>query len=414
LSTVSTQTQTAGVQTPNDERLHRLAVEAGKYHDLNIGESLPCEEVITQGEANGYDRGDVRRWVEGEGYTSDDSLPVPPQGDVLGELWRVEDSPLDNTVDGTKKSPSPDSTRNACTPSPNLGEPEPLDEEADFLALQEPLALDSKVCHPEYIEEGEPLTAEEAVERYVEERHGENTSAKRHGFERGRQWLDRRNYAKGQEMDRQLLAEYENPTTILFSLRVERAVPNRVSLLEELSSALEPTLDSLRYQMNKHTERWQWFAVLAGTRQFATPHVHIYVWAESDVPREACKPVVNRFVESCEFAPSSMRGNPPEGGTVRIRGTEGTDTIPRTDDGGSAGATYTLTQLAHVPAVDEMDFDALLWASTVRAWDEGNHFRKSSYDVWGEGEEEPEPDASEEDFPTNTVLSDEIRQKTLL
>jgi len=71
----------------------------------------------------------------------------------------------------------------------------------------------------------------------------------------------------------------------------------------------------------------------------------------------------------------------------------------------SAGATYALTQLAHIPTVDEMDFDALLWASTVRAWDEGHHFRKSRYDVWGE--DEPEPDASEEDFPTNTVLSKE-------
>ena len=400
--------QTEAVSTPNSETLHRLAVEAGKYLGLNTGEALPIAELYQQAEANGYDRHETTRLLEAEGFPTDgsESIPLPPQGDVLGELWKVEDSAsaVDNTVGGAKNSPSPDSTRNACTPSPELGEPEPLDEEADFLALQEPVALDSEACHPEYIEEGEPLTAGEAVERYTEERHGENTSAKRHGFERGRQWLDRRNYACGKEMDRQLLAEYDNPTTILFSLRVERAVPNRVSLLEGLSAALEPTLDALRYRMDKHTDRWEWLLVEAGTRQYATPHAHIYVIAEGDIPREACEPVVNRFVESCEFAPSSMRGNQPEGGTVRIRGTEETDTIPRTPDGGSAGATYVLTQLAHLPTVDEMDFDALLWASTVRARSGGNHFRKSSYDVWGEGEE-PEPEEAVEDFPANTVLS---------
>jgi len=51
-----------------------------------------------------------------------------------------------------------------------------------------------------------------------------------------------------------------------------------------------------------------------------------------------------------------------------------------------------------------MDFDALLWASTVRASEGVNHFHKSSYDVWEEGEE-PEPEEAVEDFPVNAVLS---------
>jgi hypothetical protein len=83
---------------------------------------------------------------------------------------------------------------------------------------------------------------------------------------------------------------------------------------------------------------------------------------------------------------------------------EKTDTIPRTKDGGSAGTTYALAQLAHLSEVDLMDFDELLWASTVRASEGIHHFRKSSYDVWGEGEE-PEPEEAVEDFPANTVLS---------
>lgn len=93
------------------------------------------------------------------------------------------------------------------------------------------------------------------------------------------------------------------------------------------------------------------------------------------------------------------RGEPTYGGggTARIRYIEQTDTIPRTDDNGSSGATYALAQLAYLPEVDSMDFDELLWASTVRASEGIHHFRKSSYDVWGEGEE------AVEDFPANTV-----------
>lgn len=323
-------------------------------------------------------------------------------GQVLSEIAESEsDPPMAVDRDGFL---SLRSLSYACTSSPELGEPaEPLDG-GDFLALQKPVALDGATCHPTYVEDGTPLTAGEAVERYVEERHGENTSANRNGFHRGRQWHDRRNYARGKEMDRQLLAEYENPTTALLSLRVERAVLNRVSLLRELSAALEPTLDALRYRLDKHTDRWEWLLVLAGTRQYATPHAHIYLWAEGDIPREAFHPVVQRFVESCEYAPADMRGNSTDSDTISIRGTEQTDTIPRTEDGGSAGATYALAQLAHLPEVDSMDFDALLWASTVRASEGVHHFRKSSYDVWDEGEE-PEPGEVVEDFPTNTVLS---------
>jgi len=379
--------QTAGVQIPSNEQLHRLSVEAGSFLGLDTGDSLPVEEVIAQGEAHGYEKRTVRRFLDDAGLGDASEIPVPPRGDVFGQLWALEDSAHDNTVSSAKSSPSPDT--------------EPLDSPDDFLALQEPIALDRETCHPAYVEDGEPLSAGEAVERYVEERRGENTSAERHGFERGRQWHDRRNYARGKGMDRQLLEAYENPTTALISLRVVRSVESRITLLEGLSDALEPTLSALRYRLDKHTDSYQWMCVLAGTRQYATPHAHIFIWTEGDVPREALVPVVERFVESCEYAPSSGCGNLPTGGAIRIRGTEATDTIPRTDDGGSAGATYALSQLAHLPAVGEMDYDERLWASTVRGWDGGNHFRKSSYDVWGD--DEPESEEAVEDFSPNTV-----------
>lgn len=77
---------------------------------------------------------------------------------------------------------------------------------------------------------------------------------------------------------RQLLGAYENPTTALLSLRVERIVEQSVTLLQELSDSLKPTLDALRYRLGKHTNSYQWMCVLAGTRQYATPHAHIFVW----------------------------------------------------------------------------------------------------------------------------------------
>ncbi|GGI95809.1 hypothetical protein GCM10008995_02330 [Halobellus salinus] len=95
MSTVSTQRQTAGVQTaqtPDDERLHRLAVEAGKYLGLNVSEPLQIAELFAQGDANGYDESDIRDWLGAEELDGRSEIPVPPQGDVLGELWRVEDS----------------------------------------------------------------------------------------------------------------------------------------------------------------------------------------------------------------------------------------------------------------------------------------------------------------------------------
>jgi len=57
---------------------------------------------------------------------------------------------------------------------------------------------------------------------YVEERHGKNTSTNRNGFHRMRQWHDRQNYVYGKEIDKQLLAEYENSTTALLCESSER------------------------------------------------------------------------------------------------------------------------------------------------------------------------------------------------
>lgn len=381
--------------------IKRLAIETAKYLDLKEGDPLPIEELEEQARANGYDSDELRAMLRTEGLDSAQAVTVPEQGQLLGPLWAHhsgESDGLDDTGDGSKSS-------KACSPSPELGEePEPLDESADFLALQEPIALDAGDVHPEYLNDaGEPLTATEAVSRYIKERHGENTSAERHGFHKTLHWRDRRNYAQGMCMDRQMLAR-DDPTIAMLSLRVERSVEQRVTLLKELSEAMDSVRDALDYQLRtKRGISFEWFAVFAGTRQYATPHIHIVVYLDEDVTRAPFEGVVNTFIESCEFAPSSGRGNSPEGGAITLRGTAETDPIPITDSGNSAAAVYVLTQLAHLGEVDDMNHDKLLHAATIRATEGTHHFRKSSYTVWPD--EEPEPSEIRDSGP-ETVLSE--------
>jgi hypothetical protein len=199
-------------------------------------------------------------------------------------------------------------------------------------------------------------------------------------------------------MDRQLLDEYDEPTTALLSLRVSPADRGRLTLLNGLHKAIEPTIDQLRYRLQEaadaplSSDEWEYFAVIAGTEERATPHLHILVYCDGDVSRKRFTPAVEKFVKKCPFAPDDMRGNSPDGGAISLRGNGG-DKIPRMDGklAESAGATYVLAQLPHLQDVDEMVRDELLHSSTVDAW-EGDAFRKSQYTVW---DDEEEPSAEE-------------------
>lgn len=94
----------APVPVSDDERLHRLTRAAGSYLGLDVGDPLPVAEVVAQGEANGYDESEVRAMLDGAGYGSAESIPVPPQADAFGELWRVSGptcAPAENTPAST-------------------------------------------------------------------------------------------------------------------------------------------------------------------------------------------------------------------------------------------------------------------------------------------------------------------------
>jgi hypothetical protein len=265
--------------------------------------------------------------------------------------------------------------------------PEPLDDgRKDYYSLREPITESVDDIDKDYYctEDGQPLTAFAAVGSYIKHRHGENTTAERHGWKNGRQHYVKQRYHDGMAMDRQLLAEYENPTTVLLSLRVSPTVEGRLTLLTEVGDALDVVLSQLRYRLQMAPDapfsanEWEYFAVIAGTKKRATPHVHIFVYAEGDVSRERFYPVVEKFVEKCEYAPDDMRGNRPDDDTISLRGA-GDQSIPRADEDrlysedyeyegkNSQGAVYALTQLPHLEDVDEMARDELLHSSTVDA-----------------------------------------------
>lgn len=259
---------------------------------------------------------------------------------------------------------------------------EPLDR-GGRLHLDRPIAETQDIVRDQYLnDDGEPVSTEQAVSEYFYKRSGERESINSDNrVQRGLRWRDRKNYAYGCELDRQLSDKYDTISTSLISLRVHREATGRVELLHELRQAFDTMLDDkLRYALDSSVESWQFVAVFAGTDQYATPHVHLYIIAEGSVSIKTFRPSVERWIQECEYAPSSGQGNHPGAGTVRIM--TGSDTIPRTDDGVSAGMLYCLTQLAHLPRCGSIKQDDALWGSTVRAWSEGSHFRSSQYQVW--------------------------------
>jgi hypothetical protein len=263
---------------------------------------------------------------------------------------------------------------------------EPLEQDSSSLWLDEPIASNSSIVHDNYLDEGRVLTATEAIDKYYYKRVGERESVESDNrITDSMHQRDRHNYGKWLEIDRQLSEVYKNPSTALLSLRVSRDVQGRVSLIEELYRAFDNMLSSLRRWIE--VEDFEWVAVFAGTKKFASPHVHLYIISDGDLNPSIFERAVKKFASICQYSPSNCKGNHPEDGAVRIMG-NGSDSIPRrNEDHVSAGMLYTLTQLPHIRKVENMTQAELLHSSTVRAWESGHHFRQSRYSL-DEGEEE--------------------------
>lgn len=236
--------QTAGVQTPDNERLHRLAVEAAKYCGLNIGEPLPTEEIIAQGEANGYTEREVRTLLAREGYASAESIPVPPQGDVLGELWRSSE--------------------------PSLSVPE---------------------------SESEPVGAEGdgTLQRFREWNEERAQNDKTHSYTRRK--ANRRN-ARGKDVGRCFVREYKEFTTVLITYCRQR---DGESLAEHAEGFYPRQITRKRRRILKREGVYEGYAgvsVLAPKSPDRVPqanapttHAHDFLWLSSHIEAEAFAPL---------------------------------------------------------------------------------------------------------------------------
>ena len=102
------------VSSPSSERLHRLVVAAAGYRGIETGDPLPIDEIVEQGKANGYTEDEIRALIQRE-YGSTQTIAVPPQEDIFGEMWRVEEETVATNMGGSEDG-------NICffytTPSP--------------------------------------------------------------------------------------------------------------------------------------------------------------------------------------------------------------------------------------------------------------------------------------------------------
>lgn len=174
----------------------------------------------------------------------------------------------------------------------------------------------------------------------------------------------RADYYRFLETDRQLQEKYTELSTALLSLRVPPTSDSEylspLVTLDALHDALGDVMAALCYRLRGYD--YEYARVTAGTDEFATPHIHIYVWIDGRPSFEELEPVVEKFVEKCELAPSDGRGN---------RASEGALTFSHrpevTDSGETAGIKYIATQLPHIAYVEEMDDGSLDWGTVAHA-----------------------------------------------
>lgn len=244
----------------------------------------------------------------------------------------------------------------------NLDETEPLDPAPDNsgtihesrLSTRLGAECDRKNVPPIYVsDEGQYLKSwKQARRAYKRHRIGEFNSSMPTTLHR----RSRQDYRRFLESDRQLQEVYQNFTTALISLRVPPQLdgvylPPLVTL-DALMDALPPVMDALWYRLRGY--EYEYARLVAGTDEFATPHLHIYVWIDGRPAFEELEPVVEKFVEKCSLAPDDGRGNRASEGALTLQYEQEV-----TNRGETAGSRYVGTQLPHIGYVEQMDDTSL-------------------------------------------------------
>lgn len=124
--------------------------------------------------------------------------------------------------------------------------------------------------------------------------------------------------------------------------------------------ALEDVMSALRYRLREYD--WEYARVVAGTDEFATPHIHIYLWVDGQPAFGELEQVVEKFVQKCPLAPDVGHGNRAGEGALTLQYEQ-----EFTDSGETSGIVYVAAQLPHIAYTDEMDSASLDWGTVAHA-----------------------------------------------
>ncbi|WP_423751095.1 hypothetical protein [Salinirarus marinus] len=136
----------------------------------------------------------------------------------------------------------------------------------------------------------------------------------------------RQRYAKLRDADAYFKIDMTGVTTVMISLRQSPVDPETGRVVtpyqqgEDLFQNMTAVMDSIRYALSqKRGFDVEWARIISATRQWATPHCHLYLWVDDPhdvVDSEWFRPAVAKFVERTPRA--SWESHDVERGTVTV------------------------------------------------------------------------------------------------
>jgi len=263
----------------------------------------------------------------------------------------------------------PDGDRSAGSDDNSLGadsSPEGGDAHADRRLASPELAdtLPDRYCS----DSGEPLSLNEATERYRNHRIGEEASAEINGYSGSLYRRAKRKCALVHHADRRFRAQMDDPSMLLltFAGSWDPTDEEYGPLLEyelALAEAIDAAWSTVRYRLFRGYEA-EYVLIEAGTDQ-GVPHWHLLVWTEADAELRANAEVaLGRFQAEL---PADLREFDPDQDTAVPDGTVLVDEAPYSDpesypgDGENGPVSgfgrYVANQLPHLGLADR-DLDA--------------------------------------------------------
>lgn len=289
--------QTETVATPSSNRVQRLVVAAGSFLGKEAGDTLPVEEVRLQAKANGYKDREITPMFKAEGLENSTEVRIPERGKLFGELW--SDSP-------------------AGVPSPNA-----------------------------------PTDAVEPFRDWLQKKVDKDATNHAYSLRKAN-----RIFARGKDVDRYFVREYNTFSTVLISYCAEvsegesiaehaekfyprAVVRKRRRLLKRLGVYEESAGISLRAPKPGH-------GVPSPDAPKGYTHAHDFLWIPAEVSAEGFYPLVEKHVEKVEGA--TEEAHPlSDAVKVQVHTSEDVETPDSVQDQGSGIDTHrgATTSLPH-------------------------------------------------------------------